>query len=387
MTLAIMLGAAVAHADSGRVKDSVSGHWYQRFDTSRSWPQAKNFCESLGGSLATITSAGEDTFVYSNLGANSPQFAWLGASDTQTEGEWRLVNNRRASYTQWAGGEPNNCNDIEHYLMYFNPADGRAGSWNDIGSGYSSSGQPGGCGCGGCVDEWYGMSTICEWSSLPSEVMGATHTWAGNNNPSDSLGGNDGSLMGGAGFAAGISGQAFALDGVDDYVSVADNSALNLGNQDFTIALWVNFNSLAGEQVMVEKYIETLCWPSYGWTLTKLADNQILFAGGPVEGGLPNSLAITPPGLGVNAWNHLAVSRTGSLVTIYWNGQPLGADNLAFEANSTATLKLGHRGNPEDTPGSNDGSGFYLNGRLDNVTIFNHALTRQEVTTLVNSSN
>ena len=126
----IMMGlcASAAHADSGRVKYSTNGHWYQRFDNTRSWNQAKNFCESLGGNLATISSTGEDAFVYNNLGASSAQFVWLGAADSQTEGDWRMVDNRRVSYLNWAGGEPNNCSDIEHYLMYFTPGDGRAGS-------------------------------------------------------------------------------------------------------------------------------------------------------------------------------------------------------------------------------------------------------------------
>ncbi|MHC4236297.1 MAG: serine/threonine protein kinase, partial [Planctomycetota bacterium] len=71
---------------------------------------------------------------------------------------------------------------------------------------------------------------------------------------------NDGTLVNGATFAAGLvtsgTGEAFSLDGVDDYVDLG-TAVGNFGTGDFTVDLWVNFRSLSGEQILIEKYVET----------------------------------------------------------------------------------------------------------------------------------
>ena len=162
-----------AYPDSPRYVDNVkiystaaiqnpgNGHWYQRFDNTMTWHDAKDYCENLGGYLATINSQAEDDFVYDNLGAFSPhEYVWLGATDEAQEGTWKWVTGESWNFTNWDSGEPNNCSGIEHYLVYFTPNfhGNRPGLWNDLGEG-----DNGGCGCGGCINEWSPMSTICEW--------------------------------------------------------------------------------------------------------------------------------------------------------------------------------------------------------------------------------
>lgn len=145
-----------------------NGHLYQRFDDTTTWHDAKDACDNLGGHLATITSAEEHDFVYDSLVFDAPDdMVWLGATDEVAEGTWAWVTNEAWDYTHWAGGEPNNCSGIEHYLVYFTPYDplGRAGWWNDLGEG-----NDGGCGCGGCTYEWYPMSRICEWDQIAVSI-------------------------------------------------------------------------------------------------------------------------------------------------------------------------------------------------------------------------
>jgi len=153
-----------AYADSEKIKNPENRHQYQRFDTTMLWHTAKVFCEDLGGYLATITSEQEDAFVWENLASSSPasQFSWLGATDEGTEGTWRWVTDEPWDYTYWWPGVPDNCSGIEHYLHYFTSVlPGREGYWNDLGTL-----NDGGCGCG-CPNEWYSMSTICEWDPEP----------------------------------------------------------------------------------------------------------------------------------------------------------------------------------------------------------------------------
>jgi len=66
-------------------------------------------------------------------------------------------------------------------------------------------------------------------------------TRPGDGNANDIVGSNNGTLMIGATFAAGKAGQAFSLDGTNDFVSVPDSDLWAFGPGDFTIDLWANF--------------------------------------------------------------------------------------------------------------------------------------------------
>jgi hypothetical protein len=78
----------------------------------------------------------------------------------------------------------------------------------------------------------------------PSGLVG---WWPGDNNASDIIGANDGTLMNGATFAAGKVDRAFSFDGVDDYVEVTDTTNFNF-NQPLTVEAWVflNHNNYGG---------------------------------------------------------------------------------------------------------------------------------------------
>lgn len=163
LALIFFLSTSYLYADSELIQNiDGNGHWYQRFDESMSWHEARDFCESLGGHLATLTSESEDLFVWSNLGIYTPNFIWLGSTDEDNEGIFEWITGEAWTYSKWGYPEPNNCGGIEHYLAYFRRDVGRAGQWNDLGST-----DGGGCGCGGCDNEFYLVSTICEWENEP----------------------------------------------------------------------------------------------------------------------------------------------------------------------------------------------------------------------------
>jgi hypothetical protein len=57
------------------------------------------------------------------------------------------------------------------------------------------------------------------------------------------------------------------------------------------------------------------------------------------------------------------------MLKLFMNGVQVAEVFSPVNANSNSSLKFGHRGNPTDTPGSEDESGFFLNGRIDEVEI------------------
>src|SRR5579862_4024442 len=83
---------------------SFKGHDYSYFNTATNWAAANNNCSALGGHLVSITSAAENQFVY-NLGGLTP--AWIGFTDSVTEGTFLWVNGDAVTYTNWQAGYPN----------------------------------------------------------------------------------------------------------------------------------------------------------------------------------------------------------------------------------------------------------------------------------------
>jgi hypothetical protein len=82
---------------------------------------------------------------------------------------------------------------------------------------------------------------------------GLVSWWPGDGNAQDIIGPNDGTLQGGATFAPGMVGQAFSLDGVDDYVRVPNHPSLNPASA-LTIEAWINSTSTVGARDIVAKW-------------------------------------------------------------------------------------------------------------------------------------
>ena len=109
-----------------------NGHYYYVYDidTVTTWEEAKEYCESQGGYLATITSQEEDEFVYAYLRNNFDyESAYFGFTDRDEEGNWVWDNSEVSSYTNWHSGEPNSENPNEDFAMYYYKY--LDGSWND----------------------------------------------------------------------------------------------------------------------------------------------------------------------------------------------------------------------------------------------------------------
>jgi len=214
---------------------------------------------------------------------------------------------------------------------------------------------------------------------------GLTGWWPGDGNTDDIVGARDALLRGNATTGAGLVDQAFILDGEGDFVDVPHDPALNFGTNDFTVAQWVYFNNTDGEQVLIEKWVQRFPG-SAGWTLTKLDGNVLRLALANGDGGETNvdSTAVSIP---TATWIHFAAMRKGRQVTVFMNGVPIAADAVPLtNVDSDSSLKFGHRGDPFDTPGSEDTGGFYLNGRIDEVEVFvGQALPRGLIQAVANA--
>lgn len=104
-----------------------NSHYYCSSSTNYTWHQANDLCDNYGGYLVEINSPGENEYLRSNIMASS---IWIGATDAQQEGDWRLASDGSpVGYTNWrqSSNEPNNYNGQEHYARLLRST----GEWTD----------------------------------------------------------------------------------------------------------------------------------------------------------------------------------------------------------------------------------------------------------------
>lgn len=98
---------AQSKVPSGAVE--FNGHYYYVYDvdTVTDWNMAQEYCEAQGGYLATITSAEEDSFLYSYIVDAGYSSVMFGLTDQDRTDDWRWVTGESFSYQNWRPGEPN----------------------------------------------------------------------------------------------------------------------------------------------------------------------------------------------------------------------------------------------------------------------------------------
>src|SRR3989338_305175 len=203
---------------------------------------------------------------------------------------------------------------------------------------------------------------------------GLVSWWPGEGNADDIVNGNDGALQNGVTFAPGMVGQAFSFDGVDDFVSVPDSA--NQKPAVLTVATWFNLprhTQPGAYGLMVSKY-----GGSYnGWMLHMEASASC----GPAFEivGQPSRQAYVcsnVPGP-LNNWVHVAGTYDGTTVSIYVNGVLKGSGTLGGGYTPTSTLLTMGK--------ASWGNIGYNAGLLDDVQLFNRALSASEIQAIYNA--
>ncbi len=92
--------------DAGAVLDTATNHCYWLSTQTVSWNTASTSCPA-GSHLATITSQNENDFIQGSFVIPTIG-AWIGGSDTQTEGTYVWVTGEPFGFTFWEPNEPSN---------------------------------------------------------------------------------------------------------------------------------------------------------------------------------------------------------------------------------------------------------------------------------------
>jgi hypothetical protein len=173
---------------------------------------------------------------------------------------------------------------------------------------------------------------------------------------------NEGTVNGATRTASGRFGRALSFDGINDRVDVPDAASLDLTNA-MTLEAWVRPSSNSGWQTALLKERGTA-----GHVYALYASNGAT----PITESYLTSYngATAPNPLALNTWTHLASTYDGTTLRLYVNGTQVATKAFSGAMAATASpLRIG----------GNAVWGEYFTGLIDEVRVYNRALSATEI--------
>ena len=180
--------------------------------------------------------------------------------------------------------------------------------------------------------------------------------------------GNNGTLQGSPQWVAGFAAGGLELNGTTDYVDCGSGSSLDITEQ-ITIAAWVKIDVFGDWDGIVTKGITQAPYAMQMW-----GDGSLRFSAnwGTPAGGVGDGSWNTNTKMAAGEWLHVVVTYDGSTLRFYFDGEKDSlevAQGLTF-GTAAESLVLGC-----DFPGGDE----YFDGVMDDVRIYNQALTEAEI--------
>jgi hypothetical protein len=210
-----------------------------------------------------------------------------------------------------------------------------------------------------------------ENNSIVPNYTGMVGYWHMDGNSTDSSGNNNNGTGTAVtyGTAYGKFGQGASFNGSNSYVNIPNNASLNVSG-GISMAAWIKTSGTNNYSGIVQKFVDS---NNTGWGLS-------YHTGGAVRADFGNgSSYIVAASSGVNVvdnvWHFLVATYDGSTAKIYVDGVLRGSvAGSGYLTNNTRNLGIG-----EDSDG---GGGRYFNGLIDEVRIYNRALSASEISAL-----
>ncbi|MCA9061860.1 MAG: DUF4347 domain-containing protein, partial [Planctomycetaceae bacterium] len=203
--------------------------------------------------------------------------------------------------------------------------------------------------------------------------------WKADGNANDSVGSNNGTLTNGASVVAGgVSGSTLHFDGVDDFVTVADNAALSITGA-LTVDAWINVESLpTGWAPIINKWQDGAV-NERSYFITVKPTGQIQFLVSP--DGISTSSVTSSSAVSLNEWTHVSgvFDAAAQELRLYIDGIQVGTTAVAFSTlfDNAQPLLLGS--------GKVGGGATYsyFHGFIDDAAVYARALSDTELQSIV----
>lgn len=228
------------------------------------------------------------------------------------------------------------------------------------------------------------LSVLAPGTSCESDTDGLVGWWAAEGNARNSVDGTLGQLDGGISFVAGEVGQAFNFDGTDADVEIGPSSGLEVGETNgFTIEAWVNPAEVTQSQPLVE-------WKNGARNGLMLWISIPPDFGGGGPGSLTLDLAdigngeLSTPGALIqpNVWQHVAATfdPASGIGAVYIDGTLICRTNFgSLFASTSEYVSLGYDPATTNAFTYPFGSHYRYAGQMDEVVLYNRALSTAEI--------
>jgi len=198
--------------------------------------------------------------------------------------------------------------------------------------------------------------------------------WPGENNTNDIVSGNNGTWMGTANYVAGEVGDAFSFDG-STYMTMGTPPSLNITGNQVTIDGWINPSVITNDAI----YFGKTAYFHNDYLLIYQFDQLT----GMIKAGGSESIVAAMAGPYVppaNQWTHVALTYDGATMMLYANGAMIGS--LAKTGNIDGDASEFAIGGRALDP---FGRHLYFNGHVDEVEVFDRALSAIEIQAIFNA--
>jgi len=224
---------------------------------------------------------------------------------------------------------------------------------------------------------------------------GLVSWWPGDGNADDIVGGNNGTLVNGATFATGFvtsgNGQAFSLDGVDDFVNVPDSPSLDGITSQITVDAWINPQQSASGSGWIFSRRDPFLSEGFSIFIVNDGGLHVNVRTTTSPTGTGSVFASAPGVITFGQFQHVAATaNTGTgLVEAYVNGQQVSLTNVFGPATLSGSLFnvnnlfIGRR--QSSATGEGAPGGAHFEGEIDEVEVYSVELTQAQIQAIFNA--
>lgn len=201
-----------------------------------------------------------------------------------------------------------------------------------------------------------------ECDPVPSGIVS---WWPGEGNANDLLSTNNGTLVGDVTFTNGEVGQAFSFDG-SSYVNIPNSPSMDQFVSSITVEAWIYTGSLPADwHAIVAK-------GGSSWRVMCNAPSPVTFS----TTGLSNVDFTGNKNVCDGKWHHVACVYDGTMKYIYVDGM--------LDASTPASGMIAQDSSPASIGNETD-QGYHWYGLIDEVSIYNRALSASEIQAIYNA--
>ena len=227
--------------------------------------------------------------------------------------------------------------------------------------------------------------SINAFAQIPTN--GLVGYWPFNGNANDESGNGNNGFVNGPTLTTdkfGNPNSSYSFDGINDYIMVDDKDNLSLTSNNFTFSFWiyVNIGTNVNMGAIAKRKFDGMDASSWEYTFGVDANpNEFRCWFGNLQGNCGPYVSPVDVTFTKGQWIHYVITANGTTIKFYKNGQ------LLSEGSRSQTCDFGNGSGPLLFGlGGGWNQMYYLNGKMDEIRIYNRVLSQSEILAIYNKN-